>query len=99
MWARLVVAIAAGAAVACAPAPPRVTELPPPALRAGGTPQVTLDEARRLFPDAPRGCARIECLIEGAYARDPKAQAIALARSWKALVHEFFGGRDLVPAC
>lgn len=79
MWARLVVALAAGAAAACSPAPPRVIELPPPALRAGGAPQVTLDEARKLFPDAPRSCAHIECLIEGAYARDPKAQAIALA--------------------
>jgi hypothetical protein len=74
------------AAAACtAPAPrgtelaPPVTELAPRVFRAGGAPRVTLDEARRLFPDAPRRCADIECLIEQAYARDARAQAIALA--------------------
>lgn len=40
---------------------------------------MTLDEARKLFPDAPRDCADIECLIEKSYARDPRAKAIALA--------------------
>ncbi len=93
MGSRLAVVSAAFAWAACAPpapratepAPraaepaPRVTELAPPAFRAGGTPRVTLDEARRLFPDAPRTCADIECLIERAYARDGQAQAIALA--------------------
>lgn len=75
MWVRLVVVLAA----ACAAPASRVTELAPPVLRAGGAPQVTLDEARALFPDAPRACADIECLIVNAYARDARAKAIALA--------------------
>jgi hypothetical protein len=75
MWARLVVV----AAAACTAPAPRVTALAPPAFRAGGAPQVTLDEARQLLPDAPPSCADIECLIERSYARDAKAQAIALA--------------------
>ncbi|HWU91359.1 MAG TPA: hypothetical protein VN253_29030 [Kofleriaceae bacterium] len=57
---------------------PSVIELRPPELRAGGAPQVTLDEARRLLPDAPAACADIECLLEKAYARDAKAKALAL---------------------
>jgi len=57
-----------------APAPPA-----PPAPRAPAPPQVTLDEARAILPDAPRDCADIECLIERAYARDAKARDTALA--------------------
>jgi hypothetical protein len=75
MWLRLVVVLAA----ACSQPAPRLTELAPPAFRAGGAPRVTLDEARALLPGAPRTCADIECLIEHAYARDPRARAIALA--------------------
>jgi len=76
MTIRLAVVLAV--AVACSASAPRVTELPPPQLRAAGTPQVTLAEARKLFPDAPAACADIECLIEKAYARDDKAKALAL---------------------
>jgi len=74
-------------AAAAAPAPPRaepprVIEQATPELRADAapqaTPQVTLDAARALLPGAPRTCADIECLIEHAYARDPKAKELAL---------------------
>jgi hypothetical protein len=41
--------------------------------------RVELDDARALFPDAPATCADVPCLIEHAYAKDPKAKAIALA--------------------
>jgi hypothetical protein len=40
---------------------------------------VTVGDARALFPDAPKTCADIECMIESAYAKDPKAKAAALA--------------------
>jgi hypothetical protein len=47
--------------------------------RGNAAPAVTLDEAKAIFPDAPKTCADIECLIESAYAKDPKAKALALA--------------------
>jgi hypothetical protein len=72
MRARLVVVVAAAVAAATAAAAPSSTP-------SAGAPRVTLDEARKLLPDAPRDCADIECLIERAYARDAKAQAAALA--------------------
>jgi hypothetical protein len=68
----------AAPAAPAAPAPPRVVALAPPEVRAGGAPSVPLDEARLLFPAAPRSCADVECLIEHAYAKDPKAKALAL---------------------
>lgn len=40
---------------------------------------ITFAEARALFPGAPGTCGDIECLIEHAYAADPKARALALA--------------------
>jgi len=88
MWVRLVAVLAGAAAAACAspaprdlevPPPPRVVEVPPPELHAGGAPQISLDEARKLLPDAPRDCPDIECLIEKSYTRDATAKAIALA--------------------
>jgi hypothetical protein len=79
MWVRLVAVAAASAACAPPVTAPPVTALAPPEFRAGGAPQVTLEEARRLFPDAPRDCADIECMIERSYARDAQAKAIALA--------------------
>ena len=46
---------------------------------AEAAPEVALDDARKIFPDAPRTCVDIECLIESAYAKDGKAKALALA--------------------
>ncbi|MEO8705673.1 MAG: hypothetical protein ABI867_36920, partial [Kofleriaceae bacterium] len=40
---------------------------------------ISVGDARALFPDAPKSCADIECMIESAYAKDPKAKAAALA--------------------
>ncbi len=41
--------------------------------------EVTLAQAKKILPDAPASCADIPCLIEAAYAKDPKAKPIALA--------------------
>ncbi len=43
------------------------------------TPVVSLADARKVFPDAPASCSDVECLIASAYARDPRAKALALA--------------------
>jgi len=40
---------------------------------------VSLADARTLFPTSPPSCADVECLIEAAYAKDPRAKALALA--------------------
>ncbi len=40
---------------------------------------VTLDEARKILPDTPASCRDVECLLDSAYAKDPKAKALALA--------------------
>jgi hypothetical protein len=73
-------------------AAPEVTA-PPPAAKAAEKPTtkatpapapakaaaVTLAEAQLLFPMVTKKCADIPCLIEEAYAADPKAKALALA--------------------
>jgi hypothetical protein len=93
-WIRLTIALtialAIALAIACAsPAPhavapsgspaPRLTAISPPRFLSTAAPAVTLAEARALLPSAPASCADIECLISRAYARDPKAKALALA--------------------
>ncbi|MBS1118269.1 MAG: hypothetical protein H6Q90_497 [Deltaproteobacteria bacterium] len=57
----------------------RVTDLASPRLQPDRAPEVTLDQAKAILPDAPRTCADIECLLASAYAKDPKAKALALA--------------------
>src|SRR5512139_1164343 len=46
---------------------------------ASGAPRVLVEEARKLFPTAPKSCTDIACMIEDAYADDTKAKAHALA--------------------
>jgi hypothetical protein len=41
-------------------------------------PQVSVDDAKLLFPDVAQTCTDIECLIERGYATDAKAKALAL---------------------
>lgn len=48
-------------------------------VHADAPPPVTLAEARALFPEVTRTCREIECLIEEAYRRDPRARSLALA--------------------
>jgi len=42
-------------------------------------PDVTVEQARVLLPNTPASCTDIPCLLEAAYAKDPKAKALALA--------------------
>jgi hypothetical protein len=42
-------------------------------------PAVPLERARAILPGAPATCRDVACLLEAAYAKDPKAQALALA--------------------
>jgi hypothetical protein len=42
-------------------------------------PAVSVDEARKLFPTAPKSCTDVPCMIDDAYADDPKALASARA--------------------
>ena len=37
------------------------------------SPSVALDDAKKLFPNAPKSCADIACLIDHAYADDAAA--------------------------
>jgi hypothetical protein len=46
--------------------------------RADKPPEVALEEARKILPDAPASCADVPCMLESAYAKDPKAKALAL---------------------
>ena len=69
---------------ACSSAPGiHTVDVPSPITLAGGSPAVAFADAKKLFPDAPRECADAECLIEHAYARDPRpgARARALQRT------------------
>ena len=42
-------------------------------------PAISLADAQRLLPNATSTCSDIDCVIDSAYAKDPKAKAIALA--------------------
>lgn len=42
-------------------------------------PVISIDDARALFPGAPKSCADIPCMLDAAYADDPKALAAARA--------------------
>lgn len=46
---------------------------------AAAGPDVTLEQARAILPDAPQTCADIECMLERTYAKDARAKALALA--------------------
>jgi hypothetical protein len=46
---------------------------------AAADPDVSIDEARKLFPSAPKSCTDIPCMIEDAYADDKAAKDTALA--------------------
>lgn len=46
---------------------------------AEGTPAVDVDEARKVFPAAPKNCSDVACMIENAYGDDTQARAMALA--------------------
>ena len=47
-------------------------------VHAGG---ITIDDARVLLPTAPKSCSDVECMLDAAYADDPKAKTLALALS------------------
>ena len=49
------------------------------ATTASAEPSVSIDEARKLFPSAPKSCTDVVCMIEDAYADDAEAKAKALA--------------------
>ena len=42
-------------------------------------PPLAVDEARKLFPTAPKACSDVACMIEDAYSDDAKAKTKALA--------------------
>ena len=42
-------------------------------------PAISLADARQLLPDGAASCSDIECLLDGAYAKDAKAKALAVA--------------------
>jgi len=42
-------------------------------------PEVAVDDARKLFPTAPKACSDVACMIEDAYGDDAKAKTKALA--------------------
>jgi predicted SnoaL-like aldol condensation-catalyzing enzyme len=66
--------------VACTSAPRlRTIEVASPRLLPDHAPEVTLDEARAILPDAPDTCGNVECLLETTYAKDARAKALALA--------------------
>ncbi|MGN6104649.1 MAG: hypothetical protein ACTHU0_06075 [Kofleriaceae bacterium] len=85
VWSLVVLAACASPAAS----PRTIAEIPSPIFLADGDapPQITLDEARALFPagistptaPAAPACTTIECLIERAYTEDPRARALALA--------------------
>ena len=42
-------------------------------------PEVSLDQARAILPDAPKSCADVDCMLASSYAKDAKAKALAVA--------------------
>lgn len=47
--------------------------------RAAASPEVALEDARKILPEAAGACADVECAIASAYDKDAKAKAMALA--------------------